>query len=50
MVLPFRHLEADDEDSRTFLKEYQRSSKGYIDDRNDEEEHGWIGLGYYLRT
>jgi hypothetical protein len=50
MVLLFRHLEADDEDSHTFLKEYGRSSKRYIDDQNDEEEHGWIGLGYYLST
>ena len=50
MVLPSKHLETDDEDSRTFLKVYGRSSKGYIDDQNDEEEHGWIGLGYYLST
>ena len=50
MVLPSRHLEADSEDSRTFLREYIRSSKRYIDDRNDGEEHEWIGLGYYLRT
>jgi len=33
-----------------FLREYGRSSKRYIDDRNDGEEHEWIGLGYYLRT
>ena len=45
-----RHLEVDDEDSCTFLKEYKRSSKSYIDDRNNEEEHEWIGLGYYLIT
>jgi hypothetical protein len=50
MVFPSRHLEADDEDLCTFLKEHGRLSKGYIDDQNDEEEHGWIGLGYYLRT
>ena len=50
MVLLSRHLEADDEDSRMFLKVYGRSSKGYIDDQNDEEKHGWIGLGYYLST
>ena len=50
MVLPSRHLEADDEDSRTFLKEYGRSSKRYINDQNNEEEHEWIGLGYYLIT
>ena len=40
MVLPSRHLGANDEDSRTFLREYGRSSKRYINDRNDEEEHG----------
>jgi hypothetical protein len=40
MVLPSRHLEADDEDSRMFLREYGRSSKRYIDDQNDEEKHG----------
>ena len=50
MVLPSRYLEADNEDSCMFLREYGRSSKRYIDDRNDEKEHGWIGLGYYLRT
>ena len=32
------------------LKEYERSTKRYINDRNDEEEHGWIGLGYHFRT
>ena len=31
------------------LKEYERPTKRYIDDRNDEEERGWIGLGYYFR-
>ena len=50
MVLPSRHLEADNEDSRTFLREYRRSSKRYIDDQNDEEEYDWIGLGCYLST
>ena len=46
MVLPSKHLEADDEDSHMFLKGYERLFKGYIADRNDEEEHVWIGLGY----
>jgi hypothetical protein len=32
------------------LKEYERSTKRLIDDRNREEEHGWIGLSYYFRT
>ena len=31
------------------LKEYERLTKRYIDDQNDEEEHGWIGLSYYFR-
>ena len=34
----------------TVLKEYKRSTKRLIDDRNGEGEHGWIGLGYYFRT
>ena len=35
------------------LKEYERSTKRYIDDQNDEddeEEHVWIGLGYHFWT
>ena len=34
----------------TILKGYERSTKRYIDDRNDEEEHGWIGSGYHFWT
>jgi hypothetical protein len=32
------------------MKEYDRSTKRYTDDQNNEEEHGWIGIGYYSRT
>ena len=37
----------------TILKGYERSTKRYIDDQNDEddeEEHVWIGLGYHFWT